>query len=185
MWDSSTNSDLNKGAGGEYIYLMYTTVSSSFTGTYEDPSYGKNKIYTRAGFTDQKADGKYVGGIYVMDKNTILLEKIAAGTLNAGSDCSAITDDEVIARLKQMGATTVLDTPIGINNSGYFENNTNKAFIGYSRTDKKDKAIKNLAIKIEVLSLDEPKEKIDINTVSKVGDVLKAVGILAATGTAA
>jgi ATP-dependent Lon protease len=32
---------------------------------------------------------------------------------------------------------------------------------------------------------DEVKEKIDIKTVSKVGDVLKAVGILAAAGTAA
>ena len=190
-WDSGSNSDLNKGAGGKYIYLLYTVVGSGFTGTYKEPSYGKDKTYTRAGFTNQKADGKYIGGIYVMDKNTILQEKIAAGTLKAGSDCSAISDDEVIARLKQMGATEVLDTPIGINNSGYFKNNTNKTYIGYSRTDKKDKAIKNLAIKIEVLSLDEPKEKIEVNkksyslvaeAASKVAELPKAVNLLCISG---
>ena len=33
QWDSSKNSDLNKGAGGEYVYLMYTTTSQKVDGT--------------------------------------------------------------------------------------------------------------------------------------------------------
>ena len=163
MWNADKYSDLNKGAGGEYIYLTFTTIGGTFHGTYTEPNYGKDKTYTRKEFEKQSATGKYIGGLYVMDKNTILQERIADGTLPAGSACTAISDQDVFARLKAMGATAVIETPIQVDSGGYFENNQNKVFLGYSRTDEKSKAITNIAIKAEILSLAEPKDKIEVN----------------------
>ena len=163
MWNADKYSDLNKGAGGEYIYLTYISVGGTFNGTYKEPSYGKDKTYTRKEFEKQSANGKYIGGLYVMDKNTILQEKIADGTLPSGSACTAISDQDVFDRLKAMGATAVIETPIQVGSGGYFKNNQNKVFLGYSRTNEKSKAITNIAIKTEILSLAEPKEKIEVN----------------------
>ena len=161
QWNSSKDSDLNRKAGGEYVYLMYTTVNSEFIGTAETiPSYGKDKTYTRDDFENKAEDGKYIGGLYVMDKETIRLEKVKNGTLSASSTCQDITDDEVITRLKAMGATATIETPVLVNSGSYFKNNANKIFIGYSRTNDLNVAIRNIAIKAEILSLDEPKEEI-------------------------
>ena len=162
-WNSNKNSDLNRGAGGEYIYLMYTTVDSDFKGTDKVPNYGKDKTYTRKEIEDLTATGKYIGGLYVMDKETIRLEKIENGTLTTASNCNDIKDQEVFDRLKAMGATTIMQTPIMVNSGGYFEGNTNKVFIGYSRTDDTKKAIRNIAIKVKILSMAEPKQTIEAN----------------------
>ena len=93
----------------------------------------------------------------------IRLEKIANGTLTTASNCNDIKDQEVFDRLKAMGATTIMQTPIMVNSGGYFEGNTNKVFIGYSRTDDTKKAIRHIAIKVEILSMAEPKETIEVN----------------------
>lgn len=164
-WNSNTNSDLNKGAGGEYIYLMYTTVNSTFEGTYVVPSYGSDKTYSRSEFKKKDPNGKYIGGLYLMDKNTIRLEKIAAGTLSARSTCADITDDEVFARLEAMGATEIIKTPIAVTGAEYFKGNQNSVFLGYSRTNTKSSAIRNVILKAEVLSLAEPSEKITIEKI--------------------
>lgn len=161
-WDSNKDSDLNRRAGGKYIYLMYTTVDSSFKGTAKTLKYGKDKTYSRDAFENQNETGKYIGGVYVMDKLTILEEKIAAGELSSNSSCDSIKDQEVFDRLKKMGATKVLETPICVNDHSYFKWNPNKVFIGYSRTNTKSDAITNLAIKAEILSISEPKEKISV-----------------------
>lgn len=169
-WDSNTNSDLNKWAGGKYIYLIYETVNSTFKGTYKEPKYGKDKTYSRDPYEDINADGEYIGGVYVMDKNTIRQEKLAAGVDSSACTCDKITDEEVIDRLKAMGASTVLTTPIVVSNDSYGKNNSNKVFIGYSRTDKLSEAIRGLALKAEILMTGDPKEKIDVN-----GNIYKVV----------
>ena len=159
-WDSSKDSDLNKGAGGAYVYLMYTAVNSRFVGTEKtEPTYGEDMIYTREDYTNKKAEGPYIGGLYVMDKETIRLEKIANGTLSADSSCSQITDQEVFDRLTAMGATEIIKTPILVDSTAYFKGNQNKVFLGYSRTDKSSKAISSIVIKAEILNLNEPPEK--------------------------
>ena len=163
MWGSDKASDLNKGAGGEYVYLMYTTVGDRFVGTQKTPSYGEDQTHSREGFENRVAGGKYVGGLYVMDKNTLRLEGIANGTLAADSTCDAITDEAVKTRLKSMGATTVIDTPIAVSGEDYLEGNQNKVFIGYSRTNKSTSAIRSIVIKTEILSLGEPAETIEVN----------------------
>ena len=163
-WDSSTNSDLNKGAGGAYIYLLYTTVNSGFVGAEKPtPDYGEDMLHSRDPYSNQSVNGKYVGGLYVMDKETIRLEKVAKGTLSADSSCAQITDQEVFDRLKAMGATTVIQTPILVDSTDYFEGNQNKVFIGYSRTDKSSSAIRSIAIKAEILNLNEPPETTTAN----------------------
>lgn len=169
QWDSSKDSDLNRWAGGEYVYLMYTTVSSGFMGTEKPtPDYGEDTIYSRDPYVDQSANGTYVGGLYVMDKETIRLEKVTKGTLPVSSTCSQITDQEVFDRLKAMGATTVIQTPILVDSAEYFEGNQNKVFLGYSRTDKSSKAIRSIAIKAEILNLNEPPESTTANGKSHV-----------------
>ena len=186
-WDSTTYSDLDKGASSAYIYLMYTTVNSSFTGTHQTPDYGANKTYTRSPFSDQTVNGAYIGGLYVMDKETIRLEKIASGALAAGSTCEQVTDQEVFDRLKAMGATSIVETPILVNSTAYFKGNQNKVFIGYSRTDKSNKAIRSIAIKAEILNLSQPAEKIEANgkthtlvaeAASKVTELPRAINLI-------
>lgn len=163
MWDSDSYSDLNDGGGGEYIYLSYTTVNYRTVGATNEIDYGEDETYSRDGYKNQSADGKYVGGIYVMDKNTIRQEKIARGVNPADCTCDKITDQDVFDRLKSMGATTIIKTPILVTGEGYFDGNQNKVFIGYSRTNKSRDAIKSIAIKSEVLNLDEPKTKIEVD----------------------
>ena len=164
-WNSDSYSDLNDGGGGEYVYLLYTTVFDSPLGE-ADPeiNYGEDKTYSREGYESQTAKGKYIGGIYLMDKETIRLERIANGTLSDTATCNDITDEEVFARLTAMGATEIVKTPINASNSGYFKNNANKVFLGYSRTNKSSMAIRNLAIKIEMFAMDEPKEEIVVKS---------------------
>lgn len=176
-WGTDSYSDLNRGGGGKYIYLMFTDVASTFAGTYKAPSYGADKTYSRSDYTNKNPEGPYIGGLYVMDKNTILQEKIVAGTLEKGSTCEKITDAEVKARLKAMGATTVLETPILVTGATYFENNTNKVFLGYSRTDVLRKAIRGIALKAEILSLNEPPATVEVdgNNYSLVAEAAKNV----------
>lgn len=162
MWDSSSYSDLNDGAGGAYIYLMYGNINSNYVGSYTKPTYGNDKTSTRKDFTDLSADGKYIGAIYVMDKNTIRQEKLAAGVPSDYCTCDEITDGEVFDRLRKMGATTIIETPINITGGGY-DDNDNKVFIGYSRTNNFSKAIKNLAIKAAIFSYDDPAESIEVD----------------------
>ena len=45
----------------------------------------------------------------------------------------------------------------------YFANNKNKVYIGYSYTDKASKAIRGIAIKTEILSLNEPAASISVD----------------------
>ena len=191
MWDSSSRSDLNAGTWDDKIYLMYTTVDSTFVGTHKTLKTAKDKTYTRDEFKNKALNGKYIGGLYVMDKLTILDEKIAAGTLPAGSSCSKITDQEVFDRLTAMGATEIMKTPISVNNTGYFSGNQNKAYIGYSKTDDMSKAIKNIALKADILSLDEPSESIVISgraynivaeAAKKVTKLPEAINLLAVPG---
>ena len=185
-WNSNTNSDLNKGAGGAYIYLIYGTIDSDIKGAYTDPKYGNDKTYTRKDITGLSADGKYIGAIYVMDKNTIRQEKLASGVASDKCTCDKITDQEVIDRLYAMGATTVVETPINIT-GGAYKNNKNKVFIGYSRTDTLSKAIKNIAIKAEIFSYDEPSESIEVDkktyklvaeAASKVKELPRAINLI-------
>ena len=165
MWDSDSYSDLNDGGGGKYVYLLTTVTSTQFTsvGADNEIDYGEDMIYSRDGFKNQTANGKYIGGLYVMDKNTIRQEKIANGADPSACTCDKITDQEVFDRLKAMGATTIIETPILVTGAGYFKNNQNKVFIGYSRTDKSRDAIKSIAIKSEILNLAEPKAKIEVD----------------------
>lgn len=161
-WDSTTNSDLNKGAGGAYVYLMYGSLDSELSGSYTEPNYGKDKTYTRKEITGLSATGKYIGALFVMDKNTIRQEKLASGVASDDCTCAKITDQEVFDRLREMGATTIIETPVNITGTGY-DGNDNKVFIGYSRTNDLKKAIKNIAIKADIFSYSEPSESIDID----------------------
>ncbi len=162
-WDTNSYSDLNRKGGGEYVYLMFTGIDTDFEGTFEEPKWGKDKTFSRDEYKNVKRDGQYIGGLYVMDKNTILQEKIAAGTLAKGSTCDKITDNEVKERLTAMGAHVILDTPIVVTGEDYFENNKNKVYIGYSYTNKIKKAIRGIAIKTEILSLNEPAASISVD----------------------
>ena len=186
-WDTNSYSDLNRKGGGEYIYLMFTGVDTDFEGTFQEPEWGKDKIFTRSPYKNIKLEGPYIGGLYVMDKNTILQEKIAAGTLAAGTTCDRITDNEVKERLMAMGAHAIVDTPIVVTGEGYFENNKNKVYIGYSYTDKVGKAIRGIAIKTEILSLNEPADSISVDgnnydlvaeAASKVSSLPRAINLI-------
>ena len=162
-WDTNSYSDLNRKGGGEYIYLMFTGVDTDFEGTFQEPQWGQDKIFSRDEYKNVKLNGKYIGGLYVMDKNTILQEKIAAGTLAEGATCDTITDDEVKERLTEMGAHAIIDTPIVVTGEDYFENNKNKVYIGYSYTNTLKRAIRGIAIKTEILSLHEPANSISVD----------------------
>ena len=189
MWDSNSYSDLNRRAGGEYVYLVFTTRLNPHVGNSgKTPSYGSDKEYSRDEFISQNPDGKYIGGLYVMDKETIRLEKIAEGKLPSFASCSSITDYEVFDRLKAMGATTIIETPISICSGAYFDENRNKAFIGYSRTDVSSLAIRHIALKAEIMSMDEPPENIDVDNkpftlvaeaANDVTELPKAINLLA------
>ena len=191
QWNSTKISNLNEDAGGKKLYLLYTTVDSDLAVPEETPNYGNAPLHTREEYEYQAKNGKYIGGIYVMDKETIRLEKIANGTLPASATCKDVTDEEVFARLTAMGATTIIQTPINVSASGYFKNNANKVYIGYSRTNKSDYAIRNLAIKAEIMSLDEPKENISIKSkgytlvaeaASEVTELPRAINLIGVEG---
>ena len=164
-FDSWKPSDLNDGIGKGAIYLTVVRPFETPMGSYKAPKYGKEKTSTRKNAAGT-AEGKYIAAMYVMDKNTIRQEKLAAGIPSDQCICDKISDQEVIDRLKQMGATTVLPTPLNIKGGEYGKKNDNKVFIGYSRTDEYKKAIKNIAIKAEILSLEEPDATMDIGTIS-------------------
>lgn len=186
-WDTSSYSDLNRKGGGEYVYLMFAGIDTDFEGTFKEPNWGKDKTFSRDEYKNVKLDGQYIGGLYVMDKNTILQEKIAAGTLAKGSTCDKITDNEVKERLTAMGAHVILDTPIVVTGETYFENNKNKVYIGYSYTNKANKAIRGIAIKTEILSLNEPAASISVDgnnydlvaeAASKVSSLPRAINLI-------
>lgn len=186
-YDSWNPSDLNGGVkGSSAIYLTVVRPFETPMGTYKAPNYGTDKTTTRK-VASGSAEGKYIAVMYVMDKNTIRQEKLAAGVASADCTCAKITDQEVIDRLKQMGATTVLTTPISIKGGAYGKNNDNKVFIGYSRTNDYRKAIKDIAIKAEVVALKEPDALIDIGKLSytlvaeaatKVTELPKAINLI-------
>ena len=162
-WESHTYSDLNEGAGGKTIYLNYTAVDTDYVGSGTvERDLGEDLLQSRDPYEDVDPNGKYIGGLYIMDKETVMNELIAAGELPNGSICDCITDQQVYDRLQEMGATTVIKTPMTVTGKEYFSSNTNQVFIGYSRTNKSSKAIKNIAFKVEILSTSEPKERIEI-----------------------
>ena len=162
MWKSTDFSDLNDGAWGKYIYLTYKHVHDSTYGSYRELNYGADKTYTRKDISGLKENGKYIGALYVMDKNTLRQEKLAAGVASENCTCDKISDQEVFDRLKQMGATTIIEKPLQLT-GGEYKGNTNKVFIGYSRTDNIKTAIKSIAVKVELLSLDQPAESMEID----------------------
>ena len=149
----------------QMVYLETVRPFETPMGTYEEPDYGTAKKQTR--YTPSgKAEGKYIAALYVMDKNTLRQEKLASGVASDQCTCDKITDQEVFDRLKAMGATTIIQTPINVTGSDYGKNNPNKVFIGYSRTDNIDSAIKSVVLKTDVLSLAEPAESISIKKVN-------------------
>lgn len=110
---------------------------------------------TRISFTGGE-EGKYISGIFIMDKNTIRQEKLAAGISSDECKCSKITKAEVVERLKQMGATFVLDN--------YIQNDgDNQIYIGITRTDSKIRALKDVVLYTELMGSAEPKERISLN----------------------
>ena len=162
-WESHTYSDLNEGAGGKTIYLNYTIVDTDYVGSgTAEKDLGEDLLQSRYPYEDVDPNGKYIGGLYIMDKETVMNELIAGGELPDGSGPDCITDQQVYDRLKQMGATTIIETPMTVTGSDYFAGNKNQVFIGYSRTNKSSKAIKNIAFKVELLSVSEPKESIEV-----------------------
>lgn len=164
-WNSSKPSDLNANAGGDYIYIVLTRKYDNPAGSYEEADYGKDKDYDRKDVTSVE-DGAYIAALYVMDKNTIRQEKLAQGVKSSDCECSDITDQEVFDRLTQMGATTIIKTPIlsvGGRYMGFAEKNQNKIFIGYSRTDNIRQAIKGILINVDIFSQGAPKETIYAN----------------------
>lgn len=144
------------------IYLSVVRPFERPNGSYVTPTYGNgDKTFTRPGVSGS-AEGKYIAALYVMDKNTLRQEKLAAGVPSDQCTCAKISDQEVFNRLKEMGATTVIETPF-MAKGGSYKNNQNKVFIGYSRTDKASSAIKNIVIKATLLSQEEPSELISLN----------------------
>lgn len=165
QWDSDECSDLNANGGGEYLYLTLTYYDENPAGTTTVINYGKDKTFSRGKVVGQ-AEGAYIAGLYLMDKNTLRQEKLAAGVASDKCKCSDIADSEVINRLYAMGATQVLSTPIlsiGEKYSGFPQDNANKIFIGYSRTDNARQAIKGVMLYTDVLGGGEPSETLHIN----------------------
>lgn len=156
-WDSWKPSDLNAGTGKTAIYLSVVRPFETPYGSDIVLDYGKQATSTRK-TSAGKAQGKYIAALYVMDKNTIRQEKLAKGIPSNQCTCDKITDQEVFDRLTAMGATTIIKIPINITGGEYGKNNSNKVFIGYSRTDNVDSAIKHIAIQTDVLTLSEPPE---------------------------
>jgi hypothetical protein len=169
-WDYWNPSNFNSGASATPIYLSVVRPFERPMGTYEQPNYGTAKKQTRYS-PSGSAEGKYIAALYVMDKNTLRQEKLAAGIPSDQCTCDKITDQEVFDRLKAMGATTIIQTPISITGSSYtgsiFDKKIpNKVFIGYSRTDNFNSAIKRIILKTDVLSLAEPPESISVKKVN-------------------
>ena len=147
------------------VYLETVRPFETPMGSYEEPNYGNAKKQTR--YTPSGSEeGKYIAALYVMDKNTLRQEKLANGVASDQCTCDKITDQEVFDRLKAMGATTIIQTPVNVTGSDYGKNNPNKVFIGYSRTDNIDSAIKSIVLKTDVLTLAEPAESISIKKVN-------------------
>ena len=162
-WDSWTPSHFE--GYDKNVYLETVRPFETPMGTYEEPNYGNAKKQTR--YTPSGSEeGKYIAALYVMDKNTLRQEKLANGVASDQCTCDKITDQEVFDRLKAMGATTIIETPVNVTGSDYGKKNSNKVFIGYSRTDNIDLAIKSIILKTDVLSLAEPAESISIKKVN-------------------
>lgn len=165
QWDSNDYSDLNANGGGEYLYLTLTYYDENPVGTATEINYGNDKTFSRGKVTG-KAEGAYIAGLYLMDKNTLRQEKLAAGVASDKCKCADIADSEVINRLYAMGATQVLSTPIlsiGEEYSGFPKDNANKIFIGYSRTDNSRQAIKGVMLYTDVFGGGEPSESLHID----------------------
>ena len=162
-FDSWKPSNLNANTEkGHNLYLSVVRPFETPMGTYEEPDYGKTSKLTRPNPLGEK-DGAYIAAVYVMDKNTIRQELLAKGTPSDQCTCDKITDQQVIDRLKAMGATTVIETPINITGSEYGKKNPNKVFIGYSRTNDEKAALKHILIKTDVFTQAEPEENILVN----------------------
>ena len=179
MWDSVEYSDLNNNGGGKYLYLTMTYRNQNPEGTATVIDYGKDKVFSRGKVTGN-AEGKYIAGLYVMDKNTLRQEKLAAGVASDACECVDITDKEVFDRLYAMGATHIISTPIlsvGEKYSGFPVDNANKIFIGYSRTDNSRQAIKGVMLYTDPLADGEPSESlhIDGNAYKLVAEAASAV----------
>ena len=184
--DGEELTDFNANGSGAEIYLSTVRPFDTPKGTYTAPNYGKTGTSTRTN-TKGKAEGKYIAALFVMDKNTIRQEKLAQGVPSDQCTCDKITDQEVFDRLKAMGATTIIETPINVTGSEYGKSNPNKVFIGYSRTNTSGSAIKQIFIQTEILSLAEPADyimvkKVEYNLVAasakKVTELPRAINLI-------
>ena len=158
-WDKWQPADLDR-TDSESLYFSVVRPFERPMGTYED-NFGTKKPVTRRNPTGS-VEGAYIAGLFVMDKNTIRQEKLASGIPSDQCTCDKITDQEVFDRLKAMGATTIIETPLCITGE-YYEGNTNKVFIGYTRTDNVNKAIKNIVVHTSLFQTSEPAEIITLN----------------------
>lgn len=179
MWNDTDYSDLNNNGGGKYLYLTMTYRNKNPEGTTTVIDYGKDKTFSRPKVTGGK-EGAYIAGLYVMDKNTIRQEKLAAGVASDACECVDITDTEVFNRLYAMGATHIISTPIlsvGEKYSGFPVDNANKIFIGYSRTDNVRQAIKGVMLFTDPLGDGEPSENLHVggNAYKLVAEAASAV----------
>ena len=164
-WDSWNPSDLNGGCDESALYLTVERPFDRPKGTYKAPNYGVNKLGETRVTAEGSEEGKYLAALYVMDKNTLRQEKLAQGVPSDQCTCERISDQEVFDRLKSMGATTVVNTPISITGDAYGKKNENKVFIGYSRTDEYEAAIKSIVLQASILSVEEPSESISIDKI--------------------
>ena len=142
------------------IYLKLISPLEAKKGSYKAPSYGENDPVSRFA-PEGSENGKYIAAVYVMDKNTIRQEKLAKGVPSDQCTCAKITDAEVFERLRSMGATTIVETPMTITGRQYGNNHQNKVFIGYSRTDDIDMAVKNMVLKVDLFSTPNPMESFE------------------------
>ena len=163
-FDNNAPSNMNGGYKNNdpscAIYLTLVSPLEAKKGSYKAPSYGSNDPVSRLA-PEGSAEGKYIAAVYVMDKNTIRQEKLAKGVPSDQCTCARIADEEVFERLRSMGATTVIETPMAITGRQYGSNHQNKVFIGYSRTDDIDRAIKNMVIKVDLFSTPNPTESFE------------------------
>lgn len=138
-------------------YLSLGRLNTISEGSYTPLKTYSNPTETRLSFTGTET-GKYISGIFIMDKNTLRQEKLAQGISSDKCRCKDIPEQEVYDRLKQMGATFVLNNYILTDTD-----DGNRIYIGITRTDTASKALKDVVLYTSYLNTEQPAEKISIN----------------------
>lgn len=145
------------GVYNEEHYLSMGRRTTIITGTYTPLKTYNNPSETRLSFTGTE-EGKYISGIFIMDKNTLRQEKLAQGVDSDDCRCEDISEQEVHDRLRAMGATFVLDNHIRTDTDDH-----NRIYIGITRTDTASKALRDVVLYTDYLNTAPPEEKISIN----------------------